>query len=261
MILGLRRSAPEVRTVGYQHWASPAPLMLCNFVSTHDTATPLPDRIVAYSEFTREVLSREGYPAERLVVGPSLRYGQPPLSLPTLTDARRIALLVLPLERPQAIATLRQYLGGLARCRPEIRDRIQTRIKPHPMLTEREWVKITTAVGLPSAGFERVAGTLREQLEAAHFAVTAASTAAIEIALSGRPLVQMSLWMDLDLDSLAWFGDRFPTQVTQEELADALTRVCTADESTYRLARETGLELYDRCISTTDATKVARFVA
>ena len=248
MVLGLRREAPEVRTIGYQHWASPAPLMLCNFVSRNDRRNPLPDRIVAYSAFTQEILEAEGYPADRVVAGPSLRYADPPLAV-RLPDGELQALVVLSMEVTQAIATLRMYRCGLARCAPDVQQRVRSRIKPHPMTTDAEWARIAQAAELPPTGFERVGGGLQEQLEGAHFAVTAASTAVIEIAMAGRPLIQLSLWMELELDSLAWFGDRFPTVSDVEALTRAITRIAEADATFFTHWHEVGGELHARCIA------------
>lgn len=259
MILGLRKSAPEVKTVGYQHWASPAPLMLCNFLSRQDVRNPLPDKIVTYSDFTRDIMIREGYSADLLVVGPSLRYAKPPLSPPHPTD-RRIGLIVLPLEGQQAIATLINYRSGIELCSPRIRNRIHTRIKPHPMTTPAEWERIIEAASFPRAQFEKVEGTLYSQLEAAHFGVTAASTAAIEIALSGRPLIQLSLWMDLELDSLAWFADKFPIVMNPQDLAEALTRICKADAEFFSQTRALACGLYESCISEANPSEVGCFV-
>lgn len=248
LVLGLRRWAPEVRTVGYQHWASPAPLMLCNFMSRHDRRNPLPDRIVAYSAFTKAILVDEGFSADRVVAGPSLRYAEPPLA-ERVPEEELYALVVLPMEVAQAIAALRMYRRGLAHCAPEIQQRVESRIKPHPMTTEAEWARIAQAAELPPTGFVRVGGGLQQQLEEAHFAVTAASTASIEIAMAGRPLIQLSLWMELELDSLAWFGDRFPTVSDVDALAEAITRIGDAEATFFSHWHEVGGELHARCIA------------
>lgn len=257
MVLGLRRWLPEVRTIGYQHWASPAPLMLCNFVSLLDTRNPLPDRIITYSSFTRDIFLREGYEAERLVAGPSLRYADPPLPIRLPTE-QLIGLVVLPLEMTQAIATLRAYRQGLDRCPPEIRRVVHSRIKPHPMTSDAEWNRIVRLAQLPIQRFERVSGSLQQQLEEAHFAVSAASTAVIEIVMSGRPLVQLTTWMELELDSLAWFGDQFPTISGVNELAEAITRICHAEPSYFEHCNKVGHDLYARCIApvTDDAVRL-----
>jgi len=72
--LAWRQEAPQVRLVGYQHaWAPP--LLLSYFLGAHEhEILPLPDRIVANSEFNLRLLRAGGYPPERLVNGGALRH-------------------------------------------------------------------------------------------------------------------------------------------------------------------------------------------
>lgn len=74
LILGVRRFLPGAKLVGFQHGAL-YPLLLCNYVTAGESKfAPLPDRVVCNGEFFRDVLVREGLPAECAVVGPALRY-------------------------------------------------------------------------------------------------------------------------------------------------------------------------------------------
>ena len=98
-VMAPRRHMPGVLTVGFQHFMSPPPLQLNLFSSRSEAAiAPHPDVIVCSSEFTRTVLANEGFPAQKLRVGPSLRY----LDLPQPEEAPEpdhpVGLAVLPLD-------------------------------------------------------------------------------------------------------------------------------------------------------------------
>jgi surface carbohydrate biosynthesis protein (TIGR04326 family) len=73
-IIGLKSFLPETMTIGYQHCAH-YPLLLNFFTCKKEIPyLPLPDLIITSGEGFCRILKEEGYPEEKLIAGPALRF-------------------------------------------------------------------------------------------------------------------------------------------------------------------------------------------
>jgi hypothetical protein len=222
-ILGFHQFMSDTLTVGYQHWASPAPLMLCNFSSPQEAAiAPHPDRIVCYSPYTAELFAKEGYPRDKLVVGPSLRYGSQLRSTRKLVNPKTV-LVIFPLEENAAA----EMMDKLQAAFNQTRD-VMFQLKPHPMMPRSQWQGITTNGASPSHFQLSPQGkSIQQWLPEISCAIVSISAASIEVALSGVPLVQLGRETDFDMNVLHEFSDFrkpvYSVKALQEAVQEALS--------------------------------------
>jgi hypothetical protein len=215
MVAALRREMPGVHCVGFQHYVAPYPLWLSAFTSPGEAAlAPWPHTIVCNSQWTRDLLSEAGFPADRLVVGPSLRY--PHLLQPVPPASPEFVLVLLGLElgpNLELCALVREAFPGAD---------VPLRVKPHPMMPESYWEQLPV-------GLQRVEGPPADFLPQAICAVVSASTSALEIALAGVPVVTVASETDLTMDALAWFPE-LPSPVRRaSDLRDAVVECLESD--------------------------------
>jgi surface carbohydrate biosynthesis protein (TIGR04326 family) len=221
LILGFRRYLPATMLVGFQH-AALYPFMLCNFITASEAKfAPMPDRIVCNGEFFREVLVREGLPAERAVTGPSLRYGHlwqlaerplPPRAAPA------IVFVPLPLMLPEAVELILKICRAL-----EDLPGIRVYLKPHPMSSLKTLLKAAHLEHLP-AHFEFVGGGMGEWLAQAHVAVGMSSSTVYEIVAAGVPLVVVGRETGLELNPLSWYPEWRQVYVAPEDIRAEVAR-------------------------------------
>jgi len=221
LILGFRRYLPATTLVGFQHGAL-YPFLLCNFITAGETEfAPMPDRIVCNGDFFREVLVREGLPTERVVTGPSLRYGHlwqlterplPPRAAPA------IVFVPLPLMLPEAVELMLKVCRAL-----ENLPALRVYLKPHPMSSLETLLKAAHLERLP-AHFEFVGGGMGEWLAQAHVAVGMSSSTVYEIVAAGVPLVVVGRETGLELNPLSWYPEWRQVYVTPEDIRAEVAR-------------------------------------
>src|SRR5262249_7169628 len=132
-VLAAREIFPGTLTVGFQHWLAPAPLVLQHFAGARESASAgsMPDIIACNLSLTKKVYAEEGFPPERLRVGPSLRY----LSLLEPAAARsepNTVFVGLSVEPGAAAELLAKLLDAFPAA-----DGPRFRIKPHPMMSHK----------------------------------------------------------------------------------------------------------------------------
>ena len=164
---------------------------------------PLPDRIVCNGVRYRDILVREGYAPERVVVGAALRYAYlhrggavPSARAPSSVGGAPRVLLVLTTKRDGTAEVIDKFVAALA-----VISNAAVIVKPHPFARELA-DGVVAALG---ARVRVVDGTMEEALAESDVVVCAASGAVLEAALAGKRVVRISPESQLDMDPLAWF--------------------------------------------------------
>jgi len=215
-VWALRRHFPRVRTVGFQHYVALYPLQLHMFTTKAEAEiAPHPDVIVCNSPFSADQLRGAGFKEDALRVGPSLRYPHMNAVDSTTAVEPGMVLVVMPLE-PLFAAELFDTL-----CRAFPTDEgIRFHLKAHPMVSETLW-RESTGGPLPSH-MVRVAGVMGDWLPQAACAITGGSTAALEAALAGVPVIVVGRETDFDFNPLAWFEEFDPPVQSADALRAAV---------------------------------------
>ena len=224
IVMAIRRFLPGTRTVGFQHWAAPPPLMLQHFAVPNPDISPLPDSIVCNSPFTRGLYAKEGFPESMLRVGPSLRYRYL-LEAPSRAAAEpRTVLVGLSLD----LSSTEELLSTLREAFPRDEGLI-FQIKTHPQMSEAQWATCLGRGSLP-AHMRRVSGGMREWSARAACAVVGASTMAMELAMAGIPLVLAGRETTLDFNPLAHFPEFAPPVRTAAALRTSVLKAVALPE-------------------------------
>jgi hypothetical protein len=250
LVMGARASTPDTRLVGFQHGAL-YPTMLCNFVTRGESEfAPLPDRVVCNGELFREILVREGLPADRAVVGPALRYRH--LREPSGDSERGDTILILlPLVPDAAAELLHKCFAALAGIDRDVL------VKPHPMASRDALLAAAGADALP-AGWEWVDGGMAPALDRAAVAVSLGSSALHEALAAGVPVVAVGRDAALVLDPLGWYDDLGRLQYDAAAIRVEVDRQLSLDPEAYEAYRRRAREVLDESFArATDATLLA----
>ncbi|MBI4424840.1 MAG: hypothetical protein HY554_14000 [Elusimicrobia bacterium] len=218
-MLVLAARAAGVRTVGYQHTTLPR-LQLSFFPGAGEAAeAPLPDVLVASGPYALELLRREGYPAERLVLGGSRRYPRwSPAPPPDPAAASRPEVLVLlPLEREPS-----EHLLAALR-----RSGCRARVKSHPSAPP-------PALGGALAA-EPPAASFAESLSRCGPVVFCGSTTGLEALRAGHPVLRFQPESLVPVDPADFLSDRELPTASDAELRERLDGLAAAPAARARL--------------------------
>lgn len=222
--LGFRCWMSDTKLVGFQHGAL-YPLFLCLFVTPGESEfAPMPDRVVCNGEFFRDILIREGLPADRAVVGPALRYAH--LWRMTGSETARpdkgdCVLVPLPLVLEDAAELLIKVAHALGNVKG-----LQVIFKPHPMSSPEALLRTARLKELPSQ-FKFVRGAMGEWLARAHVVVAMTSSTIYEALAAGLPVIVVGREAALDLNPLAWYPDLDRVLRSPEEIRKETQRLLT----------------------------------
>lgn len=225
-LAAVRAAWPEARTVGFQHWTAPFPMMLQHFAAPDG---PLPDAVACNSPFVKDLFAKEGFPADRLAVGPSLRYEALLAGRPRREPTPGLVFVALSLER-DACAELLEALGPAAAL-----PGVSLALRPHPMMPAADW-KALEREGLVPAGARLAGGPASDWLGRCACAVVSGSTAALEYALLGVPVIVVGRDGAPDLDPLAYFPEFPPPARDAAELRARLLEAAPAGPDAERRA-------------------------
>jgi len=198
--LGVRKFMPGTAVHGFFHVAPP-PQALCFFTDMEERdVAPLPDRIICNGRRYKDILAKENYPGERIVVGAALRY----LYLHNIRQASggssgkfRI-LLVLPIEKETVVELfykLKEAVEGI--------NRFRMILKPHPMQTTI--IKKIRGDFLPET--EVFTGAMDDALNACDIVVSGATGAVLDCVMADKEVIRIGRSTQIDLDPLAWFEE------------------------------------------------------
>jgi hypothetical protein len=254
-VMGFHKFMPWVTTVGFQHYIEAIPLMLCLFTTEKEGKfAPHPDTIVCNSEHMVERMSQLGFPREKLRVGPSLRYLH--FARNDLRPSRETGkvLVILPLGEDN----LFEIMDKLHQAFPK-GENIKFWLKPHPMMgSDRLSVHFERSKLLEH--FSLVKGEIGEWLSRSSCVVVMASTAAVEAALAGVPVVIVGRETDFDLNSLGWFAELESPAYSPTELRKALYRQLSLPEPERERLREWARKMRGRMLSPINEETLSVFV-
>jgi hypothetical protein len=202
--LGFRRYLPATSIVGFQH-GSLFPLLLCLFVTAGEAEfAPIPDRLVCSGEFFRDTLISEGFPSDRALVGPALRYRHLSEGVerkPRRSGDKPFILIPLPLVLDSAVELLAKVVSALG-CLPDVR----IIVKAHPMSSQAKIMSAASLKELP-ANFEFVEGSMGELLARSQLVIALSSSTVHETLAAGIPVIVVGREASLDLNPLDWYVD------------------------------------------------------
>jgi len=255
IVMAFREFSPETLTVGFQHYSSPCPLLLCVFSTPEaNQIAPYPDVIVCNSPWSAKIFASEGYPVEKLRSGPSLRY----LYLEDLpaegVGGGDAVLVVLSLDTSASTELLHKLLDAFGND-----EEIEFRIKPHPMMSEEEWRDLLGGRRLPSH-MKRIGGAMGDWLKNASCAVVSASSSAMELALAGVPVILVGRETDFDMNPLHWFDDLARPVYTAEQLRRRVMEVLDSRDSEREQFRNWSLKARAECLSPVNDETISAFL-
>ncbi|MCX5796529.1 MAG: hypothetical protein NTY77_13630 [Elusimicrobia bacterium] len=253
-VLALRRLSPATRTVGFQHWAAPPPLMLQHVAVPKPDISPLSDVIVCNSPFMRRLFIREGFPPQRLRVGPSLRYPHLLQEVPRRRPETGCIFVGFSLEIEGAV----ELLDSLMEAFPSA-EGLTFWLKPHPQMTSRLWKGIVGPRPLPSH-MAVVSGPITPWVERAACAVVGASTVSMDFAMAGVPLVIVGRAVVLDFSPLSHFPGWPQPLRGARELRREVLRTARLDEVERRRLSDAGRRLREECLSPVNDETISAFV-
>lgn len=211
LVLGVRRSCPQTRLVGYQHAAITPSHLHFFFGQEEADVTPLPDVVLTTGPFVREWLEKEGgYPTGVLAEGCALRKTAPEVTNAKSPSARGSGRILVALGHPQ----LEDYAKTLMILREasDMNSGWEVVIRPHPRNPQsaEQALRASAFAGasLPSLS----TGALNEELERAGVVVYSSSTVGLEAASLGIPTICLDPGKALDMDPM-WGWDAFKWRV------------------------------------------------
>ena len=237
LILGARAGSPGTKLVGFQHSAL-APALLCIYVTPGEAEfAPLADRVVCNGPLFRDILVREGMPADRAVVGRALRYPHLLHASPTAARGRDV-LLLLPLTVDAAAELLNKCFTAF--------EGLDARVlvKRHPMSNRAALLAAAGADALP-AGWEWVDGGMAAVLARAGVAVSLASASLQEALAAGVPVVPVGRDAALTINPLAWYDDLGRPVYEPDALRERVDELMALDGDEYAAYRRRADEVLE----------------
>lgn len=229
--LGVRKFMPGTVVYGFYH-VVPPPNVLCFFTDIDERdIVPMPDRIICNGTRYRDILIKEDFPEERIVVGSALRYhylySLKKSSGNTEGDFR--VLVVLPVEREAVIELFQKSKEAIERM-----SRYKMILKPHPMQTK----VIDTLKNDFLPGTQVFTGGMDDALSMCDVVVSAATGAVLDCVMADKEVIRVGRSTQIDFDPLAWFDEfgkpSYSTGELREKLLDTERRMKNPDYQTPR---------------------------
>jgi hypothetical protein len=195
-----------------------------------------------------------GFPRQKLRLGPSLRY-QHLLQTPDFkrSTEKRI-LVVLPLDPDACFELMIAVLSVSAR----LPDCLFL-IKPHPMMAAATVQSLLSNSTLPT-NVKVTSDSLNEGCSRAAAVLVTASTGALEVALTGTPVMVYGRELDFDLNPLAWFDEFNPPLRSTEALHEAIADILTQSDRHSRRNVEWARDVRCRMVSPVNDATIAAFL-
>jgi surface carbohydrate biosynthesis protein (TIGR04326 family) len=260
--LGIKRYCPSIKVIAYRPFA---PLHLSFFPSQLDVAhDQIPDRLVVLGSHWREIFVRHGFPSERLIIGPALRFAhllethQDTDYQTQPDDIKRSVLIPMPIGQEDSLELLYKLLQAF-----ETRPDLRVLIKFHPKMSNPDAL-IALILNklhrhtLPEH-FQIVTRRISELLSDTSVLIFNSTAVSYEAIVLGIPalFIQSDIW--LDLNKLAWnpiitVSARSPTQI-----AFAVDSFLKSGEPDLQKRLEMGHEVLARTFTPTTIESVQVF--
>lgn len=246
-LIGLKKYYPDAKSVGFQHSVL-YPLKLDMYISEKEiTKIPLPSKIVCSGDFFRNIMIKEKYPAEKLEIGPALRFAHIYNKKENIKIENKSVLIACPGYRNELVELLYKVLTAL-------RDEdVSLWIKPKPDTPMIDVIdEIIKKTNINPAKIKKVSGSLSELLNKANIMITIASGAIIDGIASGIPVLRIKREMDLDLDPLDWLNfdpKRDFIAYTVSDIKRETIRALTLSEAEKEWLKEYGQKITEEMFS------------
>ncbi|MEW6482577.1 MAG: hypothetical protein AB1397_06225 [bacterium] len=259
---GMKKYYPHAKRIGYMHFPL-SPNLLCSFISKKEANyIPLPDKIVLSGEFFREILLREGYPQEILVSGPAIRYQYLWKSIIDKKEAKKedkpekhIVLLPLPITRADSLEICLKVSAALRNI-----DNIEIWLKPHPFMSEKKIKAIISKYHLPE-NYIIVKEEISKLLPSVSVGIVAVSSSALDLAVSGIPIVRIGSEKNLNIDPLDWLQEIKEPAYDSEEIRNQVEEALNLGEDERNELMEKGKELLKKYFNPVNDKTMEAFFA
>jgi len=230
--LGMRKYCPHSRIITYQH-APFFPNLLCMYMTGRELECA-PDKLVCSGRAMMDIIKNEGFPPERVVLGPALRYGFLHAVKPWKTnardrDCRKVVLVIFPLERKLAEELMTKVFSVLR----ELED-IKVILKIHPMMHSRIIIDFcrTNKWKLP-AHFQFCNDELYSLIEQVDCALIMATTSILEFCVLEIPYINVGSEIALNHDPTEWFAQCRHPLYTDNEIKTELIKILKGEAQSY----------------------------
>ena len=260
LLMGLSEFYPKTYKIGFQHSVL-YPFLLSLYVSPDEAnIIPLPDQVICSGKFFRQKLIDEGYPADRVVEGPALRF-QHLLSLNKEKLQRKPGgkniLIALPLSESGNLELLAKVWLALKN-----NQKIKLWIKAHPMMSSDKLDEMLSRSKIDKSRINFVSSPLREVMPKVDLMVATASGVVLDAVAFGLPVVRVQQDLDLSLDPMDWWPSdelQFVAR-TPDEIASAVERILSLGNEDLKRLEEKGRLIVEECFSPVNQKTMAGFL-
>ena len=226
-LLGLRKFHPAGTSYGFQHsaWFKHQYSML--ILPEESKIHPLPDRILCSGSRYLEILTKCGFPRDRMRLSPSYRFTYAlhaalgtAISMDGVAESSSNGILILPgFDPDHANDMVARCLRAVSRLLPEIR----VYLKPHPACDMAAIQTIIDRNGRDRC--EIVGGNTLDWIDRSAMVIdSGGSIAGLETILRGKPLLRCVPGSSYFLDPL-WEEYPIPISFNEEQLAANIEKV------------------------------------
>ncbi len=225
----LRKSYPKIKLIGYYHSLVSRDYLGYWNQNMRMGTSILPDFIIANGKIGKEILIRQGFDEECIIVGPALR--QSFTSKVNLNNKQGIILLC-PFDPDSAYEAILKLNAALDQI-PELDINIQ--IKAHPMVVKSKILKKLPNFKLPN-GWEWNYLDIYKAIENRYCCVVLASASIYDAILSDSIVINMQRELSSMGNAADILEDKFPVlkEVPDEELASRIFDVFSGNKTFYK---------------------------
>lgn len=217
----------------------------------------MPDKIICSGNYFKKILFSEGFPMERLIDGPALRFQYLTQDNKPVERPKNSLLVTLPLAKPNALELLSKTWSAVSK-----NKKLKLLIKPHPMMTDGELSEVIELVGISESDYKIVGGGMNDVLPKATMVIATASATIFDALAFGVPAIRVRSDLDISLDPMDWFpkDDLQFTARTPEEIADEIEKIMSLNDEKIAELHEKGRELIGNCFSPVNEKTLAAFI-
>tara|TARA_B100000315_G_scaffold258285_1_gene309872 strand:+ start:351 stop:2171 length:1821 start_codon:yes stop_codon:yes gene_type:complete len=210
----------KTTTVGYCHCVVSQDFLGYHFPEEEEKSTVFPNYVVTNGQLSTSILTKQGFPPERLITGPALRNNFPNNNNNKMIPNKRNAILLpLPLIYNASI----EMIDILLSLRGWIAKRLSATVllKPHPMSNKSRIGLILDKLGLEKLPENWIIfyGEIDEAVFLSRCAISFNSASIVDIVIGGCIPINLSRFNDLNWNYLDHLEQQFdilkPIKVSQ----------------------------------------------
>ena len=188
----LKERLSNFTAIGYYHVLISQGFMGYHYAKTAWQSLVMPDIVVTNGNLAKDILIRQGAPAERISEGPALRQRFDDEAHPTNT--RKTLLILLALEMKccvEAIMKIKDHSDWIT-----TKLNVPVVLKPHPMMNRSALMAKLGWKNLP-LGWEWADGEIHEVLPAAHCCIALGTAAVFDAVVAGCIVLPLNQELDM----------------------------------------------------------------